>query len=244
MRKVGAGVFEIPILRGFVNVYLVTGDDVTIVDAGLPGRSGDVVAAVERNGASARDVATIAVTHHHIDHTGALAALQRKTSAELFTTAGEADIIEGKLPVPKLVSPSRMWTVILAAAERLGPTTPQPTEVHHRLRDGEVIEKGDLTTVFTPGHTMAHVSYLHQRSGTLFVGDAASLTPRGNLALPAANHDEDPRATVASIVKLSQLDFETACFAHGGSITRDAKARVRRFAEQLEAVRSCGTSQL
>jgi glyoxylase-like metal-dependent hydrolase (beta-lactamase superfamily II) len=237
MREVAHGVFEIPILRGFVNVYLVVGDDVAVIDAGLPGRSGDVVAAVQRNGLSAEDVASIAVTHHHIDHTGALASLQRKTGAEVYTTAGEADIIEGKLPVPKLVSPSRTWTVILAAAERLGPTMPQPTAVQHRLRDGEAVSKGGLTAVFTPGHTIGHVSYIHPKSGTLFVGDAASLTPRGNLALPAANHDEDPGATVASIVRLSSLEFDTACLAHGGSITKQAQPRMRRFAEQLDARR-------
>jgi glyoxylase-like metal-dependent hydrolase (beta-lactamase superfamily II) len=233
MKEVTGGVFEVPVLRGFVNVYLVIGETVAVVDAGLPGRGGEVCAAVERAGRATGDVSAIAMTHHHIDHSGALASLQAKTGAQVYASAFEAAILEGDAPVPRLESPSRGWSILLALAERLGPTTPKPTHVHHRVSDGEQIQPCGLTAVLTPGHTMGHVSYVHPASGTLFVGDAASLSLRGQPALPAANHDEDPTATVASIQKLAALDFEVACFAHGGAITRDAAARVRRFAERV-----------
>jgi glyoxylase-like metal-dependent hydrolase (beta-lactamase superfamily II) len=155
----------IPILRGFVNIYAVVAETVAVVDAGLPGRAGEVIAAVERLGRTAGDLRTIAMTHHHIDHSGALASLQRKTGALVYATALEAAILEGDAPVPKLVSASRGWSVLLAIAEHLAPTVPHPTQVHHRLADGERIELAGLTAVLTPGHTMGHVSYLHPASG-------------------------------------------------------------------------------
>jgi len=235
VREVAEGIFELPMLGGFVNVYIVMGETVAVIDAGLPGRAGEVISAVESLGRAAGDIRTVAMTHHHIDHSGALASLQCKTGALVYATALEAAILEGDAPVPKLVSPSRRWTVLLAVAERLGPTVPTPTEVHHRLSDGDVIEAAGLTAVLTPGHTIGHVSYLHPASGTLFVGDAASLSPRGHLALPAANHDEDPIATVASIQKLAGLEFNVACFAHGGTVARDARTQMQRFAHTLVA---------
>jgi glyoxylase-like metal-dependent hydrolase (beta-lactamase superfamily II) len=233
MHEVADGVLEVPILRGFVNVYVVIGDTVAVVDAGLPGRASEVIAAIGRLGRAPGEIKSIAMTHHHIDHSGALASLQRRTGAEVYATELEAAILEGDAPVPKLVSPSRRWRVLLALAERLGPMVPAPTRVHHRLADGERIEPAGLTAILTPGHTVGHVSYLHPASGALFVGDAASLSLRGQLALPAANHDEDPDATVASIQKLADLDFEVACFAHGGTLARDVRARIRQFAEKL-----------
>ncbi len=235
MREVAEGVFEIPILWGFVNIYAVVGETVAVVDAGLPGRAGEVIAAVERLGRTAGDLKTIAMTHHHIDHSGALASLQRKTGALVYATALEAGILEGDAPVPKLVSASRTWSVLLAIAEQLAPTVPTPTQVHYRLADGERIELAGLTAILTPGHTMGHVSYLHPASGTLFVGDAASLSPRGRLALPAASHDEDAAATVASIRKLADLEFDVACFAHGGAVMGDARAAMQRLAERVGA---------
>ena len=233
MREVAEGIWEVPILRGFVNVYVVLGESVAVIDAGLPGRAREVISAVERLGRPSRDVATIVMTHHHIDHSGALASLQRETGAIVYASAPEAAILEGTAPVPKLVSPSRRWSLLLALAERIGPTVPRPTEVHHRLVDGEDIQAAGLVSVFTPGHTMGHVSYLHPATGTLFAGDAASLTPRGHLALPAANHDEDPEATLASIHKLAELDFQVACFAHGGTLAHNARAAMQRFADGL-----------
>ena len=42
MREVADGVYEVPILHGFVNVFLIVGDAMSLVDAGLPGRAGEV----------------------------------------------------------------------------------------------------------------------------------------------------------------------------------------------------------
>src|SRR5258708_5024937 len=87
MKEVSRGVFEVPVLRGFVNVYLVIGETVAVVDAGLPGRSSEVCAAVQRAGRATGDVSAIAMTHHHIDHSGALASLQAKTGAQVYASA-------------------------------------------------------------------------------------------------------------------------------------------------------------
>lgn len=101
------------------------------------------------------------------------------------------------------------------------------------LADGDIIAAAGLSAVLTPGHTVGHVSYLHPASGTLFVGDAAALSPRKHLTLPVGDHDEDPAATIASIEKMAGFNFETACSGHGGTISRDARVRMREFAEKV-----------
>lgn len=233
MREVADGVYEVPILHGFVNVFLIVGDAMSLVDAGLPGRAGEVTAAVKRIGRDHRDITTIAVTHHHVDHIGALAALQRLTGARVCTSGPETGIVRGDRAAPRLVSQSPYWGVLLSVAERLGPTQAKPAPIHQVLDDGDQIEGSGLTAILSPGHTVGHVSYLYTASGTLFVGDAAATSLRGHLRLPVADHDEDPIATIASIGKLANLDSGTACFGHGRSISDGAGPRLSEFHERL-----------
>jgi glyoxylase-like metal-dependent hydrolase (beta-lactamase superfamily II) len=235
MREVADGVYHVPVMRGFVNAYIIDhGSTVTVVDAGLPGRARELLTAVASiSRRRRRGVETIVVTHHHVDHIGALAALQKATGARVVTSRSEAEIVTGEVAAPPLLATSLKWRVLLAASERLGPSRAAPAKVNRIVADGDDVEAAGLRVVATPGHTAGHLSFVHDASGTLFVGDAAALSLRGNLTLPVGDHDEDPLATVASIQRLAELDVATACFGHGGVLRGGARARLGEFAERL-----------
>ncbi|MEA2645474.1 MAG: hypothetical protein QOE92_557 [Chloroflexota bacterium] len=233
MREVAEGVYQVSVMRGFTNAYIVDNGGLTLVDAGLPGRAREVLAVVERIGRRPRDITTIVITHHHVDHVGALAAIQKATGAEVVASRGEAEIIRGDAPPPPLVATSLHWRVMLALSERLVPARATPARVNRIVADGDVIEAAGLRVVATPGHTMDHVSYVHDRSGTVFVGDAAAMSIRGNLTRPVGDHDEDPVATVASVVRLAEEDVATACFGHGGTLRGGARARLGELGDRL-----------
>jgi glyoxylase-like metal-dependent hydrolase (beta-lactamase superfamily II) len=89
---------------------------------------------------------------------------------------------------PHLVDPSKL----LASAERLygdqmerlwGEIVPVPEGNVHPLSGGEQVL--GMRVAYTPGHASHHVCYLHEESGTAFVGDVAAVSiPETDLIVP------------------------------------------------------------
>src|SRR4051794_41770200 len=78
---------------GTVNAWLLRGDPVTLIDTGP--REDRALAALEaglrREGLRLEDVELVLATHHHLDHVGLAATIQRRagaTVAALGRTAG------------------------------------------------------------------------------------------------------------------------------------------------------------
>ena len=55
-----------------------------------------------------------------------------------------------------------------------GEVVPVPEENVHVLTGGETV-LDDCRVEYTPGHASHHVSYLHEPTGTAFVGDMAGV---------------------------------------------------------------------
>ncbi|MDX6605316.1 MAG: hypothetical protein QOF23_1825, partial [Solirubrobacterales bacterium] len=89
---------------------------------------------------------------------------------------------------PHLIDPSKL----LASAERLygdrleylwGTILPVPEDNVRVLRGGETVL--GMRVAYTPGHASHHVCYLHEDTGTAFVGDvAACRIPPSKLVMP------------------------------------------------------------
>ena len=59
-------------------VYLVSGDEPALVEAGPAADSDVIVAALHRRGVGPRDLAHVVVTHIHLDHAGGVGSLLRR----------------------------------------------------------------------------------------------------------------------------------------------------------------------
>jgi glyoxylase-like metal-dependent hydrolase (beta-lactamase superfamily II) len=122
----------------------------------------------------------ILLTHIHLDHAAATGALVRRWP--------DLEVYVHERGAPHLVDPSRL----LASAERLygdamevlwGEIVPVPEENVTALAGGEEVR--GMRVAYTPGHASHHVSYLHEESGTAFVGDVAAVRiPGANLVVP------------------------------------------------------------
>jgi len=73
-----------------INVHLLYGDKVVVVDTGYPGGEGKIIRAIERRGYTAQDVSLIVVTHAHADHAGSAKALHERTGAPVVMGAQDA----------------------------------------------------------------------------------------------------------------------------------------------------------
>jgi glyoxylase-like metal-dependent hydrolase (beta-lactamase superfamily II) len=169
----------------------------------------------------------ILLTHIHLDHAAATGALVRRwPHLEVFVHERGA---------PHLIDPSRL----LASAERLygdqmqrlwGEIVPVPETSVRPLAGGERVL--GMTVAYTPGHASHHVCFLHEASGTAFVGDvAATRIPGANLVVPPTPPpDIDIEAWERSIDIVEGWAPDRLALTHFGAIEEPAEhlATVRR----------------
>ncbi|MFC1848436.1 MBL fold metallo-hydrolase [Chloroflexota bacterium] len=217
--------------KGFLgaNVFLLTGNDLTLVDTGFWGRSRAILRGIRRLGYSPSDVARIIITHHHADHAGSLATLKRITGAEVIAHSADAPYLDGSLPQP---GPSRpQWlSKALAPAHRLWATA--PAEVDTLVNDGDELPiLGGVKILHMPGHTPGSICLLLEQEGMIIVGDV--IVHRFGLRLPVRLFTVDVAQAIRSVKRVAGTDFDVICFGHGSPIPHKARSRITRFAESL-----------
>jgi glyoxylase-like metal-dependent hydrolase (beta-lactamase superfamily II) len=230
-RRVSPGVHQVG-LRG-ANVFLIeAGDDLVLVDAGLPSSPPRITEAIYSLGRLPQEVSAIVVTHAHRDHVGGLAEMQRRTGAEVWMHPADAALVrEGYYGRPPSAAPGRVSRTVARALSSWMAERGRPVVVAHELGDGEELPFDSLLAVHTPGHTAGHVVLLLPHDGgVLFVGDAAN----NWLRLSVGSLHEDAAGARASLEKLAALEFDVACFAHGRPIRHDASASFGALRRRLE----------
>jgi glyoxylase-like metal-dependent hydrolase (beta-lactamase superfamily II) len=147
---------------GFVNCYLVReSDGLTLIDTGLPGSEDSILAAASASGAPIR---RILLTHAHMDHVGSVDALVRKLPVAPVLAASARSI-------PLLTQPPNLATEPGEPTGKIKGGVPGiQSTLTHTLAPGELF--GSLRVLSTPGHIPGHLSFLDERDGTLFAGDA------------------------------------------------------------------------
>jgi glyoxylase-like metal-dependent hydrolase (beta-lactamase superfamily II) len=208
--QVSANAYQLTRLR-FVNCYLVRETDgFTLVDTGLPGTADTILEAARSAGAPLR---RIVLTHAHMDHVGSVDALVEKL--------GNVELIANARSLPLLQKPPD--------------TSLQPGEPKGKIKGGvpgivsrptRLLEEGGLAgslrAIETPGHIPGHLSFLDERDGTLYAGDA--LVGMGRLSIsgfapwyfPLPNFGTWDKATaLGSAKKLLNLPIERFACGHG-----------------------------
>ncbi len=220
----------------YVNAFLLAEDEgITLIDSGLANRRETFLRALSEIKRSPEELKHIALTHHHTDHTGNLAALVEASGAEVWIHPLDAPIVRGEKPVPgpnpKSIMSKMLWPLVgrLSIYNRLA-----PARVDHEVADGQELPvAGGMKAVHTPGHTAGHMCYLVEgHGGILFVGDAAG-NLFGRLGPPLWMSTEDMAEAKRSMAKLAELEFDVACFGHGGVLKGKANAAFRRLVEKL-----------
>jgi glyoxylase-like metal-dependent hydrolase (beta-lactamase superfamily II) len=222
---------------GYVSAYLISTDDVTVIDSGLPKHRDTIFKAVLEAGRKPEDVKHIALTHHHVDHTGSLAALLAATNATAYVHPLDAPVVRGEKAAPGPNKTVLAGRVLGPVMNRISPALETVADLKETNDGDQLPAAGGMAAIHTPGHTAGHLSFLWpQNGGVLFAGDAAG-NLLGRLGPPTnalgGMFTEDMPAAKESFRKLAELDFNTACFGHGGPITGKAHAAFRRALEKL-----------
>ncbi len=205
-----------------VNSYMVVeGDDVTVIDAGLPGYwrlLGSELAAI---GKTLDDVRALVLTHGDSDHIGFAARLCREKGVKAYLHPADAE--RARLLTKK---PRSSW-----GETRLGPLTGflwytarhgglriPPVEHIRPMEDGDVLDiPGRPRILHMPGHTQGSVSLWVPQCDALFIGDALATRNvlSGSTGPMPAPFTLEPTEAMRSLDRLEGVDASRVLPGHG-----------------------------
>src|SRR3954463_5223967 len=204
---------------GTVNAWLLRGDPLTLIDTGP--REERALAALEtglgRHGLRVEDIELVLATHHHLDHAGLAATIQRRAGARVAVLdrtaehlARSPDEVEADrrfahalmrhhgVPEPLIADSEALWDYIRATTERV--------EADVRLADGERVRAGGRTlrVVDRPGHSTTDTLFVDDRERFAFSGDhlLATISSNTEICPPARARDGRARSRLRYLAGL------------------------------------------
>jgi glyoxylase-like metal-dependent hydrolase (beta-lactamase superfamily II) len=177
----------------------------------------------------------ILLTHIHFDHAGATGALVRRWPG--------VPVYVHERGARHMASPERL----VASAARLyggedglrrlwGEVVPVPEANMRVLTGGETVLDA-FRVAYTPGHASHHVSYLHEPSGTAFVGDVAGvrIPPATYVMAPTPPPDIDVEAWDRSLDLVDGWAPRSLALTHFGAVD-DVAPHLQAARERLHEV--------
>ncbi|MCB2223912.1 MAG: MBL fold metallo-hydrolase [Actinobacteria bacterium] len=227
--------------------YVFDTPERVVVECGPSSSLGSLLDALDELGID--DVATLAVTHIHLDHAGGAGHFAARYPG--------ARVAVHPAGARHLAEPSRLW----ASASRVwgeehmaslwGPMEPIDPERLLVVDEGDRIPLGggrSIEVMATPGHARHHVVYLDDTTGGAFVGDAVGIAfPHGHMVQPVTPPpDFDPVLVTRQLRRLAERDPGFLGFAHYGpepavqESLAQAEERLWAWVEWVEAAAAGG----
>ncbi len=214
--------------------YLIRGERPCLVETGAASSADEVVRSLAGLGIGPDDLASIVVTHIHLDHAGGV--------GDLAAAFPRAEVVVHEAGARHLADPSRLMA---SAARVFGPVLDElfgrlrPTDAERIrvLTDGDQVDLGGgrtLGSFDSPGHARHHVGLLDSLTGDLYTGDAAGVwTPETGDLRPATPPPEfDLDAALGSLARMRERAPTRLLFSHFGPVT-DVGTTLDRSVEEL-----------
>jgi len=181
------------------NCYIIGDEGVgALIDPG--DEAARIALAVEQTNL---EIGSIIVTHAHIDHVGAVAALVDEYSCPVLMHA-DAEPMLKQLPTQAMMMGMKFGKV---------------PAVDRRVEDEEVLEVGalKLRSLYTPGHAPGHLAFYVEDEGLVLSGDALFAGSVGRVDLPGGSLEVRMRSIEE---RLLTLPDETRVYpGHGPQTT-------------------------
>jgi glyoxylase-like metal-dependent hydrolase (beta-lactamase superfamily II) len=160
---------------GFFNCYLVRQQDgFTLIDTGFAGAGDRIITIAAGLGAPIR---RIALTHAHGDHVGSVDEILRRVAANRQTAEDGVELAASPRSIPLLRKPpDKTHPVVEPGGAIKGSLPGISSRLTKELQQDDMF--GSLRVIETPGHIPGHLSFLDERDGTLFAGDALTCVSR------------------------------------------------------------------
>ncbi len=250
-----------PFPIGPVNVYLVEGESLTLIDVGP--NTEEAFATLQQGlserGYTWRDIQRVIITHTHPDHFGLVRRVVERSSATVWTHPYNGDwfndldsamMRRGLFTMQVFQQsgvPARITEAMAQSAPRMGRMF-EATPVNHWLAEGDTLEMGGATwqVLHTPGHASGHISLYQPESQQMIVGDHLLKHISSNPLLEAPRVYGEPREKslvqyMDSMKRVAAMDVREGYPGHGENIS-DHRAliaeRLQFHAERLKHIES------
>ena len=201
--------------------YLIRADRPCLVETGTAPSAPVVRDALAGLGVGPTDLATVVVTHIHLDHAGGVGDI-----AGMFPRAD---------PSRLMASARQVYGDALDAL--FGELAPTPAERIRTVEERGSVDLGggrSLDSHYSPGHAKHHVGLIDSASGDLYVGDAAGVfvPETGDMRPASPPPDFDLPLALESLRLFAALAPVRLLFSHFGPLA-DVEAALERSAEEL-----------
>jgi glyoxylase-like metal-dependent hydrolase (beta-lactamase superfamily II) len=215
--------------------YLIRTERPCLVETGTAPSAPVVRDALAGLGIGPADLATVVVTHIHLDHAGG--------TGDIAAMFGHAEIVVHERGARHLADPSRlMASARMVWGDQLdalfGTLAPTPASRIRAVDQTGAIDLGGgrrLDSHYTPGHARHHVGLIDSLSGDLYVGDAAGvyIPDTGDLRPATPPPDFDLPTALQSLRTFSLLRPTRLLFSHYGPVDA-VDETLDRAAEEIE----------
>jgi glyoxylase-like metal-dependent hydrolase (beta-lactamase superfamily II) len=240
-RSVAPGIHRVD--HAYVNWYVIEdGDELTIVDAGLPRAWGALDRLLRLLGRPLSAVSAVVLTHAHFDHVG-FARRMRERGVPVLVHEGDANLLEHPFRYDHEAPRSRYLSVglarIMATMAAAGAPSIRGLKPSHTFADGDILDvPGRPRVVFTPGHTYGHSSLHLPEAGAVVTGDALVTfdiyTQQAGPRIVAAAATASIEQALRSLDRLAEIDAGAANVllpGHGDPWTGHVDEAIRRAHE-------------
>jgi metallo-beta-lactamase class B len=192
-----------------LSAVLVTSDnDLILLDGALPQSATLIDQSIRTLGFRTEDIRLIVNSHAHLDHAGAIAALQRASGAVVAASPAGARALEQGKPLPD--------------DPQAGSSAFPPVKSVRIVADGEVLRVGTLaiTAHLTPGHTPGSTTWTWQSCestkclNVVYADSLNSVSEPGFRFTGDATHPSRVESFRQSIAKVAALPCDILVTVH------------------------------
>lgn len=255
--EMAPGVFRLEIPTPFnvgpVNVYLLQGEKLTLVDVGpLTEQAWQALTTgLNSIGYSVEDIEQLLLTHHHVDHCGLLEKVRQASGATTLAHPQAAPYVQ--LDEDFMVFHDRFFTelykeagvpeeqmIIIMKFHQLMTTFSEPTQIDELLKHEQTVPHlSEWQVLYTPGHSQSHLSLYREKDRVMIGGDhiIKHISSNAFIEPPRDRSSQRPLTLVqyrTALQMCADMDIEVVLSGHGEPVMNHRELVMARLQKNWE----------